>query len=171
MMIFKMVGVALVLVGCGGVGFSMANQHKQQEEFLRQLIGILDYMSCELQYRFTPLPNLCRQAASECKGGLQKLFLELTQRLEDQLEPDVDGCMKLALRSVPSIPSNTRESLELLGRSLGRFDMEGQLKGLESVRQECRRRLTALSGNRESRLRCYQTLGLCAGAALAILFI
>jgi len=49
--------------------------------------------------------------------------------------------------------------------------MEGQLKGLESVRQECRRQVETLSYNRDARLRSYQTLGLCAGAALAILFV
>ena len=58
-----------------------------------------------------------------------------------------------------------------LGRTLGRFDLDGQLIGLENARRDCRRAVDALSENRDNRLRCYQTLGLCAGAALAILFI
>ena len=63
------------------------------------------------------------------------------------------------------------DALILLGRWLGRFDLDGQLKGLDAVRQECRRHLEELNNNREVRLRSYQTLGLCAGAAIAILFI
>ena len=58
-----------------------------------------------------------------------------------------------------------------MGSSLGRFDLEGQLQGLESVRIYCREQLDELSKDRDVRLRSYQTLGLCAGAALAILFV
>lgn len=170
-MTYKLIGVVLVLAGCGGVGFSMASYHKKQEKVLRQLVGLLDYMECELQYRLTPLPILCRQTAAEATGSLRKLFLVLTQCLEDQLEPHVEGSMHIALQSVGEIPTYTQKALESLGRSLGRFDMDGQLKGLESVRQDCRRYLSELTNNRDSRLRSYQTLGLCAGAALAILLI
>jgi hypothetical protein len=54
---------------------------------------------------------------------------------------------------------------------MGRFDLEGQLNGLEAVRTRCRDWLDELISGREVRLRNYQTLGLCAGAALVILFI
>ena len=58
-----------------------------------------------------------------------------------------------------------------LGASLGRFDLQGQLQGIESVRAQCRKDLAELEDNRDQRLRSYQTLGLCAGCALAILFL
>ena len=58
-----------------------------------------------------------------------------------------------------------------LGKNLGNFDMAGQLQGLEYARTLCRENLEKLMHNKESRLRSYQTLGLCAGAAIAILFV
>ena len=79
--------------------------------------------------------------------------------------------MRAALAICPEIPKRVRQAFEIMGSSLGRFDMEGQIKGLEAVRGFCRRELEGLSQNRDSRLRSYQTLGLCAGAALAILFV
>ena len=79
--------------------------------------------------------------------------------------------MKAVLAKSKDIPRHTLESLQNLGNSLGRFDLSGQLKGLEGVRQECRGKLTRLMGNQEVRLRSYQTLGLCAGAALVILLM
>ncbi len=170
-MSFKLVGAILVIAACGGFGFYLAAAHRREEASLRRLIGVLDYMECELQYRLTPLPQLCRQAAGEAAGGIYHAFLELAKELEDQISPDVDRCMRAALSRCRDIPALTLEALELLGRSLGRFDMDGQLKGLEGVRQECRRNLNDLNQNRDNRIRSYQTLGLCAGAALAILFI
>ena len=58
-----------------------------------------------------------------------------------------------------------------LGESLGRFDLPGQLRGLEAIRRETEQTLQEVHAQRENRLRSYQTLGLCAGASLAILFL
>lgn len=170
-MILKLIGAALIIAGCGGIGFRIAANHRQEEKNLRQLIGILDYMECELQYRLTPLPELCRQAAKEFSGLLGKTFAELSLVMEAQALPDLNTCMNAAVEKFPGLTPLTREELLFLGKSVGRFDIEGQLKGLEAVRQDCRRQLEGLSCNRETRLRSYQTLGLCAGAALAILFV
>jgi len=170
-MIFKILGVILVMIGCGSVGFRIAALHRYEEKSLRQLIGILDFMECELQYRLTPLPELCRQAASTCTDSPSAVFTELALEMESQINPDVDRCMAAALEKTKNIPPITRNKLIQLGKSIGRFDLNGQLKGLEAIRQECRRNLESLCDNQDNRLRSYQTLGLCAGAALVILFI
>lgn len=170
-MILKLIGAVFVVAGCGGIGFHIAANHRFEEKNLRQLIGILDYMECELQYRLTPLPELCRQASKEFSGLLGRVFWELSVEMDAQISPDLEMCMSVAVEKVIKLSPIAREELLFLGKSVGRFDIDGQLKGLEAVRQDCRRRLEALSCNRDTRLRSYQTLGLCAGAALAILFV
>lgn len=170
-MTYKWIGAILIVVSCGGFGFSVAAAHLLEEKTLRQLISTLDLMECELQYRLTPLPDLCRLAGNDAVGCIRTVFLSLAKELEAQISPDVSSCMNAVLSTSGEIPKHTREALELLGRSLGRFDLAGQLKGLEAVRTACRRQLEALTTNKEPRLRSYQTLGICAGAALAILFI
>ena len=170
-MILKFTGAALIILACGGVGFRMAAIHRQEEKALQQLLGILDYMECELQYRLTTLPELCRQAANEFNGIPGKVLFELISEMESQVAPDITCCMQAVLGRNKEVPPITRKILELLGTSIGRYDLDGQLKGLESVRYECRRNIELLSNNKDTRLRSYQTLGLCAGAALAILLI
>lgn len=168
---YKWIGAALVIFACGGFGFSLAMGHKREEASLRQLISALDFMECELQYRLTPLPDLCRQAGEQSGGIVGGVFIKLAEELECQIAPEVSGCMRTALSKCEAIPQATRSALIQLGKSLGRFDLNGQIKGLDAVRADCRRTLEKLSENRENTLRSYQTLGLCAGAALAILFI
>ena len=104
-------------------------------------------------------------------GGMRALFHNLSCELDKQSSPDVERCMTSALQSVTNIPHRTQDLIVLLGKSLGKFDIDGQLKGFVSVREECKRNLAEMTHNRASRLRSYQTLGLCAGAALAILLI
>ena len=167
----KWFGAICVILGCGSVGLAMSATHRKEEKALRMLIGALDFMQCELQYRLTPLPDLCRLTAAQCYGCLRDLFQNLATELEDQISPDVFYCMNAALSRQRDLPEQTAEALRCLGRTLGRFDMEGQLIGFENARQNCRRMLDQLSSNREVRLRSYQTLSLCAGAALVILFL
>lgn len=167
----KLIGGILVICACGGVGFGIAAASRREESALRQLLGALDFMECELQYRLTPLPELCRQAAMAAKGTIREILLALAVELENQIAPDVQSCVRAALASCREVPERVRQVFDRFGTSLGRFDLEGQVKGLEAVRSQCRLELGKLEQNRDSRLRSYQTLGLCAGAALAILFI
>lgn len=167
----KWIGAVLIISGCAAVGFALAAGQRREEKHLRQLIAALDYMACELQYRLTPLPELCGLAAKESTGCVGQVLRRLAEELQRQIQPDVGGCMRAALDSVGDIPDRTMEAFRIMGSSLGRFDMEGQLRGLEAVRSHCRRELETLTSGREERLRSYQTLGICTGAALAILFV
>ena len=167
----RWIGALFVLLGCGSFGFSMVATHKKEEKTLRQIISAIGYMECEMQYRLTPLPQLLGQAAKQISGVVQELLGAMALKLKNQISPDVSCCMEELLHKRRDVPPLTREALFLLGQSLGRFDLQGQLKELESVRSLCERHLKTLENNRDVRLRSYQTLGLCAGAVLAILLL
>lgn len=161
----------LIIGSCGTLGFAMAASQRREEASLRQMIQVLEYMQCELEYRLTPLPELCRKACYEKKGWVCQVLIKLSEELECQISPDVSSCMYAALLTCPEIPGSIKKAFQLLGTTLGNFDVQGQIHGLESVRDYCKREVEEMSSGREHRLRSYQTLGLCAGAALAILFV
>ena len=165
------IGALLIIVSCAAIGFSMAAAHRKEETALRDLLQALEYMASDLQFRLTPLPELCRKAAASPKNAVGKVLKTLSAELEHQICPDVSSCMHAALFRCSDIPASLRNAFELLGNSLGQFDLDGQLRGIASVTAQCRMELERLSCNRDTRLRSYQTLGLCAGAALAILLI
>lgn len=161
----------MIVVGCGAVGTLHIIAYRREEEALRQLICALDFMGCELQYRMTPLPQLCRFCAAEGKGLVGDAFLQLALELERNDTPSVSGCTAAVLRKSNRLPPITKKMMTRLGGCLGRFDAVGQLRGIESTRKLCRSALEELSENKKARLRGYQTLALCAGMALAILFM
>ena len=161
----------LIIAACGGFGFALAAAHRREERTLHQLINVLDFMESELTYRLTALPELCRTAANQCTGDLKHLFEVLYKELDAQVQPEVTLCMNAALKSVPYIPSLAAGELNNLGRCLGQFDLEGQLQGIHCVRKHCEETLEAIRKNRSERLRSYQTLGICAGTALAIILV
>lgn len=167
----KWLGAAVVFLICSYFGVSYANAYRKEQRNLRNLVSILDFMECELQYRLTPLPNLCRQVSNDGKGTVYDVFKMLANELESQISPDVSSCMNAVIEKIPHLPTVTQKLLMTLGQSMGRFDLNGQLKALDATRTECRTELDILAKNQDVRLRSYQTLGICAGAALVILFI
>lgn len=167
----KWIGAVLVITGCGCLGFLFAAAQRKETRYLRCFLAALDYMSCELQYHLTPLPDLCRMTGNVCKGGLQKVFMILAEELENQISPNVEQCMLVSLGKIKDLPKLTRNALQDLGAVLGRFDLEGQCKGIKAVEMDTKRVLQMYTDNQDIRLRSYQTLGICAGAAVVILFI
>lgn len=168
---YQMIGAALILGSCGGYGLLLSRSYRQWEGELRRLIGALEHMESQLAYQLTPLPDLCRQAGKETGGIVGEVLRNLGRELSWQSAPDVSGCMAAALGRSRELPKQLRRFLVRLGKSLGRFDLPGQLRGLESLKEECSQQLAQLQSGREPRLRSYRTLGLCAGAALVILLL
>ena len=101
-MSYKGIGAVLIIAGCGGFGLSLAAGCRREEALLRQLIRVLQAMRWELQYRLTPLPELCRQAAGESGGVLREVFSRLSRELDAQNVPEVSACMAAVLRGMYS---------------------------------------------------------------------
>lgn len=168
-MYLKLLGAILILAGCGGYGIMMAVNHRREVAALHQLAGVADKMICELEYRLTPLPELCLFASGQTQGALSTFFSELAKVMEEQVSPNIGACTAAALGRTVGLPSCTVTQLQSLGQTLGRFDLTGQINALQQCRQSCLNELEALEYQQPQRLRSYQTLGFCTGAALAIL--
>lgn len=167
----KVIGAMLAICACGSCGFITAAHHVSQIRLFQNLIHAVELMICELQYRATPLPLLCRQAGEQCSGKIRQIFLSLSDELEAQISPNVGICMASVLDKYGDIDVSLSTACMELGDQLGRFDLPGQIRGLESYVKRLSTKLEQLNKNKESRIRSYQTLGLCAGAAIAILFV
>lgn len=167
----KWIGAILIVSGCGGYGVYLAFTHSKEVNTLQKLILLIEYMICELRFRASPLPVLCRQAAAETSGVLSDVFINLSYEMESQVRSQVDSCMYAAITKSPSIPAITLRYLKMLGKSMGRFDLNGQLYELENVLNICNIKYRELCNKKDIRMQSYRTLSLCAGAALAILLI
>ena len=99
----KWIGAILIVASCSGCGFVVAAGKRREESLLVQLADILQFMEAELQYRLTPLPELCRMAAGEGKGILRVVFRNLYRELTWQKLPDAGSCMYAAIQRTGEI--------------------------------------------------------------------
>lgn len=167
----KWIGAACLLVGFGYIGFSAAHTYRKETRILRQICMHLEFMICQLEYQQTPLPQLFRLMQADADFPLDRVFMHMYSGMEQQISPDPFSCMVNALEKVKDLPKLSRAYLLDLGRSLGRFDLSGQLRGAEAVLQQCKQTLHMQEENRDLRIRSYQVFGLCAGVALIIILI
>ena len=128
-MSYKWIGAILIIGSCTGFGVSLAVHQKREELLLRQLSRILDEMLWELPFQLTPLPDLIRHAVAKNTGLIGNLFRGMADQLDRQVLPDALSCMEAELHDAVLAFPRLRKMLLLLGSSLGRFDLAGQLKG------------------------------------------
>ena len=169
-MIIRILGAVLLITGCGSFGFLMGIHYRKEIQMLRLLLTSLQEMEWELKYHLSPLSVLCGIGANASKGVLREVFCELQYQLESGMCSEISGCMNGIIQK-NDISFRCRKCLKELGRSLGRYDLEGQLQGLASVYDQAKTYLEELDMHRAERVRSYQTLALCAGTALAILLV
>lgn len=167
----KWLGAILIITGCGGCGFAIAAGKHREERLLFQIMLLLQFMEAELKYRLTPLPELCRMTAGQTTGILQTVFLNLYRELNWQKLPDAASCMHAAIQRSGEMPVTVRRLLIQLGHTLGRFDLSGQIQGIKSVQKRCEENLVSVRHGSRERRRSYETLGICTGAALAVILI
>ena len=170
-MSYKWIGSILIIGSCTGYGISLALHQRREVQLLCELRRIIDEMLWELPYQMTPLPELLRHTAEEKNGVLGSLFLAIADELDRQVLPDVLSCVKAEYPARLDSFTHLKTCLLLLGASLGRFNLSGQLKGLSSARVHCQQTIQEMNTNQDVRLRSYRVLGLCAGISLVILLI
>lgn len=167
----KIWGAVFILLGSGAFGYSLVRGVHREEKMLYMLSHTLRWMECELRYHLTPLPDLCAEAAQQTGGWLRHILEDLSQALNYQMAADAKSCMHSILRANDGIPTRIKQLLCLLGSSLGRFDLSGQLEGLQEVQAACALELETIRNGQQQRMKNCLTLSLCAGAAVVILLI
>lgn len=170
-MILKLLASALVIAGCGSVGFSMCNNYQKELDSLEDLIRCLEWMILELNFRMPPLGQLCMDASQEAKGKVQSVLNRFAKEMDEKISPNLAQCMAVAIAETQDIPEMLCKHLKDLGSSVGVFDIEGQVVALQAVLERCKQDYLFLSNEKEHRLRNYKTFGICAGVALVIILL
>lgn len=170
-MTYKWIGAILIVLGSGCVGALMALNAKRELAALKELISALEYMANELSCRMTVLPDLCRKVSEKRTGCVSDFYAILASELEGQVAPNVESCVDVAVCKTLKLPEKVRGLLLQMGQTLGEFDLDGQIASIWALKKECEDLRERMEKDKTQRLRNYETLGLCAGAALAILLL
>ena len=168
---FRIVGALLVVGGFTYIGLLSSYSLKSTILLLEEYICILDNLICEMEFQRTPLPVLCRSVVRNRCSRLHDVFNHLADEMDAQTSPNVSTCVRTVLDRSGELPAAVREMLCRLGESLGRFDVEGEISNLQSLRSEAIDRLNTMRLTQKEKGKTNQTLWVCAGALAAVLMM
>jgi len=170
---FKGFGMACIVLASSCVGFGFARSVRRQAAQLAQLITALEFMKSEIQYRMTPLPELFGQLARSPEPAVGGMFARCAGILRANRTSPPAAAFKRAMEEEKRLvlSPESRQTLTALGMALGRFDVEGQCRSIELAQRRLQAESDALEEKKRARCRSYETIGVCAGLAIAVILV
>ena len=164
----KMLGAAAVMLASISGGLFAVTQKRRKLRCLRDLCDALTLLAGELEGKRAPMPELvqtvCHFASGEPHGfftRLQEALSQLGVRSFHQLWKEA------AEQRLPSLGGEELREWILLGRQLGRTELDRQLAALEG----CRRFLSLCLEREEQAFRSERKLCLGLPAAMGALLL
>lgn len=169
----KVAGVIFIVASAGSMGVRVALSLRRRCALLRQLMAALQLLKNELSFCGTPLPQAFALMAAACEGPLERLFSKIAKDMDKRRWLTPLAAMQQALQEVPELPQGDRIGLillELAGK-LGKYDLDSQRQALELALNQLEEERQKAEREQSVKGKTYETLGICAGLAAAILLL
>lgn len=169
----RVAGIVFIVLSAGSMGFRMAFYLKRRCRLLEQLMAALQVLKSEIAFCGTPLPQAFALMAAATEGVPAALFSQIAKEMDKRRWLTPLAAMQQALRQTPELPQGDKASLILLelSGSLGKYDAESQLHGIDRAMARLEEERGRAERERSVKSRTYETLGVCAGLAMAILLL
>lgn len=168
----RLMGALLVAGAAAYIGFSAARRLGERVETLRGFLAALQFMADELECRLTPMPELLARLRQEGAEAVRPFFAACERKMNRLGDVHFSEIWSSALTycRLP-LEAEDQETLLVLGRLLGRYELEAQLRGLGAATRELTRALERAEADRLRLGRLYRTLGLGAGVMLVLILL
>ena len=169
----RMVGAGLVVLSAGAVGFGYARGVRLQYTQLEGLVWCMDYMKSEISTRLTPLPVLFSMLGGCQQKDVGAFFEEAGRALSQPPGCTIPVAFKRALQKYSAFApgEDAVQALYGLAMGLGRFELESQLAAIEACLRTLDTLRLSLQAQKKTRCKSYETIGICAGLALAVILL
>ena len=169
----KLLGSLLIVAASASAGFGYSCAVRRQLRQLVALLAALDYMKSEMEYRLTPLAELFTLLGTEGDAAICALFRQTAANMRENcaLPPQTALARAVEQTKALTLSARARQTLCTLAFSLGKFDVGGQLRAITLAQAHLRAELDELQSGSRARCRSYETIGVCAGLALAVLLV
>lgn len=167
-----LLGAILIAAASSALGLAYVNTAQRRLRALRSAEGLLKTVAGELSARLTPLPELFSRLEQSCDGPAAVFAAELNKRLNQLGERPFYVLWHESVETAfPMLSGEERELLSALGRCLGRYELERQLKELSLSLDQLSAAITRCSAALPERKRMGLGLAWTGGALLVIVLL
>lgn len=168
----RALGALLLVAGGFSFGICALREKRSRIAALRQIEAALELLCSELELHEAPLPEAVSNAARHAEGMGKALLHALEAQFPRLGEASFAQLWTAAVTRtcVPLLP-HERDELNLLGHSLGRYELSAQLRELHACCVFLEERRNAAEQAFPGERRLLLGLSAAAGAFLAILLL
>lgn len=168
----KVLGAILVLSGSALFGFRICSADRDRLNLLRELIYALEQLQGELELRCAPFPDLFLSVSKRAQGKACGFLRDVTEKMKRLGEESfAEIWSRQVQRAFPALSEEERDELSRLGMTLGKMDLEAELRALAGCRAYLGLRLSDLQEQLPGRKRLILGLSAAAGLVTVILMI
>ena len=168
----RLLGAALLTVGCGSLGLLAVDRLDGRVRDLRELAAGLEILHRELGWRLSPLPKALETASGGTHERAARFFAFCAQGSKRLDGAPFRMLWSKGLEQCPlRLSRDDRALLEQLGPVLGRYDGDSQRQAVENVLAGLSRQRAQAEDDRRRMGRVYGVLGLTAGLFLSLVLI
>ena len=165
----KLIGILFIVFSVGSVGFGIASSLKKHCVLLRKLLSALQILKSEIAFSATPLPQAFALVAASSDGMTARVFSAAAKDMDRRRWLTPQAALDKAMEQ--ECPDRELRDALSLGAGLGKYDRDEQVQTMERTRLRMEELLRHAEQERSIRSKTYETLGICAGLALAIILI
>lgn len=170
--IIRLMGAALVVAACSGMGTFFAGQwceRLRNMEYLRKMVFLL---KGEIVYAHSPLTEGFERTGEKGGGEMGRLFTRVAERMNRQQGEPFYTIWQEEIDRIPKsccLQNEDRQSLKGLGEHLGYLDLEMQERTILLYLEQMDQTIGYLREHKQERRRLYTSLGIMGGIFLTIL--
>ncbi|MCL6453189.1 MAG: stage III sporulation protein AB [Alicyclobacillus sp.] len=167
----RLVGSALVVVACAGMGFAIARGYRERPRQLQHLMEALRLLKVEIEFTATPLPQALRRVAERSTDPIRGLFAATADALARPgvtvAEAWMAGYEQVRRRSY-LVPADL-EVLVSFARTLGTSDSVHQIQHVDATLAQLEGLWREAAALQERYAKLAQYVGVLGGLFVVIL--
>lgn len=173
MELIKFIGLISVVGISIAIGKLLAKGYINRVRNLLDFITVFNILYTKIRYNQEILENIFLDVQKEIKRDVSKIFYEVGTTYETSDLPISDIWNSVVEKYFRDLDLTFEDERILIdfGFSLGRTDIEGQLKSIELTIEKLKGQLFYAKEARDKYSKMYQTMGTMGGIAIAIILI
>ena len=165
----KTLGIIFIMVSAVSAGIRIGSVLKSKCMHLQYLLDALLLFKNELTYSAKPLPELCAVISNSAQGNVKEMFADISDQMQNNRWLSFKTALEHALNRYPD--DTSEETLLELASSIGQYDLQAQIGGIDLAMIRIRQLLRSMESERSMKSKTYKTLSICAGLAVVILLL
>ncbi len=168
----KIVGALFVFAGSVGVGVILVSRVNHRIMLLRAMVEGLDMVSCELEFRMSPLKDALCAVSQKTNGTVSNFFLYCAGEIGIKHDCIFLDIWKRGMEmSFSALNQCDLETIQTAGAVLGRYDVESQVSVIRAAIEQLKRYSEEAIQEKKGKGKVFSTVSAAMGLFLIILLI